>query len=247
MRLHSITRVRGDGTRAHSLTSLRRHVAQSVILIAAAATLAGCATGDSGTDATSGPATPLASDRPKEVPVEAPSTSPTAAGSGAADVGSSPSPGGDGDGQPNASGGEEDAPQGGLSERSENLARDLFDLANAARSDDGVDGFEWSDCAAQQAVDRASSALGKAELEHEELTFDCEASIVGENLVRGDGPAANLHQLWMGSDGHRENILNDEFSRMGVGCVAHAAGDRTEKAATATDISGWVCSQMFYG
>ncbi|WP_159450133.1 CAP domain-containing protein [Demequina sp. NBRC 110056] len=143
--------------------------------------------------------------------------------------------------------GEVNGLNGSLSKRAEQLAQQLFDLANEARADADADELEWADCAADQAEKRATHARGLDELKHQKLTFDCTAQLVGENLVRGDAPASNLHQLWMDSKGHKENILNEDFDRLGIGCVAHAVGDRTSKAESAEDIGGWVCSQMFYG
>jgi len=134
-----------------------------------------------------------------------------------------------------------------LDERAEAIARDLFDLANTARHKDGEDELDWSKCAAEQAVERAETALGRDELEHEKLEFDCTAQLVGENLVRGDGPAEALHELWMDSKTHRENILRDDYDEAGIGCVAYGVGERTTAAKNAGDIGGWVCSQMFYG
>jgi uncharacterized protein YkwD len=39
----------------------------------------------------------------------------------------------------------------------------------------------------------------------------------GENIAQGQQSPAEVHEAWMGSDGHRENILNCGFSTVGVG------------------------------
>lgn len=134
-----------------------------------------------------------------------------------------------------------------IAEQAEAIEQELFDHTNAARDEAGEDALEWSDCAAEQATDRAVTARAKDELEHESLDFECDGTLVGENLVRGDGPAGALHELWMDSETHRDNIEHDDFSRVGIACVAHGAGDRTAAAENKNDIGGWVCSQMFYG
>ncbi|MFV0634933.1 CAP domain-containing protein [Demequina sp.] len=234
---------------------------------AAAALLAGCAAQNSAagthTDATSGgldaaderqqpqpdiPALQL-SESPSEDPADGAADG-SADGAADARIGASSEPDADtAEDQTDAGEGrkvKKDAAKS-LDQRADALARQLFDLANQARDDDGDNELEWADCAERQAIDRAKVARSKDKLEHEELGFSCTATIVGENLVRGDGPAENLHQLWMDSEGHRENILRDEFTELGVGCVAHAVGDRTAPADDADDIGGWVCSQMFYG
>ncbi|MFJ8695986.1 CAP domain-containing protein [Streptomyces roseolilacinus] len=44
----------------------------------------------------------------------------------------------------------------------------------------------------------------------------------GENIARGQADAAAVMESWMNSDGHRANILNCDFTRLGVG--VHIAG-----------------------
>ncbi|HHH28618.1 MAG TPA: hypothetical protein ENK57_09770 [Polyangiaceae bacterium] len=41
----------------------------------------------------------------------------------------------------------------------------------------------------------------------------------GENIAQGQRSAASVHSSWMGSSGHRANILNPSFNRIGVGLV----------------------------
>lgn len=42
----------------------------------------------------------------------------------------------------------------------------------------------------------------------------------GENIARGQRTPADVHDAWMNSDGHRRNILNASFGRIGIGYVA---------------------------
>jgi uncharacterized protein YkwD len=42
---------------------------------------------------------------------------------------------------------------------------------------------------------------------------------VGENVAMGQKTPEHVHEGWMGSELHRANILNDMFSRLGVGYV----------------------------
>jgi uncharacterized protein YkwD len=39
----------------------------------------------------------------------------------------------------------------------------------------------------------------------------------GENIAAGEASAAEVIGAWMASAGHRANILNPEYSRIGVG------------------------------
>ncbi|GAA1006250.1 hypothetical protein Aple_077690 [Acrocarpospora pleiomorpha] len=45
-------------------------------------------------------------------------------------------------------------------------------------------------------------------------------SAIGENIAKGQQTAASVVQGWMGSQGHRENILNCSYTQIGVGHVA---------------------------
>lgn len=46
-----------------------------------------------------------------------------------------------------------------------------------------------------------------------------ESDAYGENAARGQQTPADVMQSWMGSEAHRQNILNPDFTRIGVGCV----------------------------
>jgi len=43
---------------------------------------------------------------------------------------------------------------------------------------------------------------------------------VGENIAWGQETAAEVHQSWMSSPGHRQNILSGAYGRIGVGYAA---------------------------
>jgi uncharacterized protein YkwD len=46
----------------------------------------------------------------------------------------------------------------------------------------------------------------------------------GENVAAGYGSAASVVTGWMGSTGHRENILNGAFTQIGVGYALGSDG-----------------------
>src|SRR3954470_4103246 len=61
---------------------------------------------------------------------------------------------------------------------------------------------------------------------------------VGENLAWGQGnlaTARNIAVAWMNSPGHRHNILEPEFTEVGVGIVPGTPGDPTWGATYTTD------------
>ncbi len=102
------------------------------------------------------------------------------------------------------------------------VAADLESLTNAARTDQGLPPYEHSDCAASAATDRAAALVGKDELTHADLTavmLGCQVSVAGENLSRSAKPASDVVEAWLGSSGHRSNILDEQYTGMGVGCV----------------------------
>ena len=49
---------------------------------------------------------------------------------------------------------------------------------------------------------------------------------IAENIASGQDSAAEVHQDWMRSPGHRENILNYRYDHLGVG-IAKARGGKT--------------------
>lgn len=46
---------------------------------------------------------------------------------------------------------------------------------------------------------------------------DVEFRAAGENIAQGQTTAETVHTGWMNSAGHRKNILNKQFTRLGVG------------------------------
>ena len=49
--------------------------------------------------------------------------------------------------------------------------------------------------------------------------FDPSASYIGENIAKGQRDAEDVMTAWMDSEGHRENILDGKYKRIGVACV----------------------------
>jgi uncharacterized protein YkwD len=111
-------------------------------------------------------------------------------------------------------------------EKPEDKARKLFHLAREENPK-----LTWDDCLASKAVQRAQSLQAKGVIEHKDPTtgknpaFDMvkacaqRAAYAGENLSRtmGSGSRA-IHQEFMDSSTHRQNIQNGKYSKMGVGC-----------------------------
>ena len=49
-------------------------------------------------------------------------------------------------------------------------------------------------------------------------------SYAGENIAMGQVTAEEVVQAWMNSKGHRENILNPDYTKIGVGCADNVQG-----------------------
>jgi uncharacterized protein YkwD len=66
---------------------------------------------------------------------------------------------------------------------------------------------------------------------------------LGENLGWGSGPRSTpqvMVRMWMASDGHRDNILNDRFRHIGIGVATGApANIGGQRAATYTTDFGY--------
>lgn len=88
------------------------------------------------------------------------------------------------------------------------FARDLFDLTNDERADAGLTELGWSDCVAAAAAPRAAVAASEQQLEHEVLVATCRhGAMAGENLSRNDYTPREVVDAWMGSPGHKANLL----------------------------------------
>ncbi|MBD0024613.1 CAP domain-containing protein [Gordonia pseudamarae] len=97
---------------------------------------------------------------------------------------------------------------------------ELIALVNVAR---GADGLGWVRAHAGLAGFARSHAERLADelnLYHQDLTPVLESTDLNwaaENIACGQPDAATAHLAWWNSPGHRVNIMNPEFDRIGVG------------------------------
>ncbi|MTD57640.1 CAP domain-containing protein, partial [Amycolatopsis pithecellobii] len=106
------------------------------------------------------------------------------------------------------------------------VAQQILALVNEQRATAG--------CGALTADDRLDSAAQKfsedmanrdyfAHTTPEGVTFDQRITAAGypspaaENIAKGSTTAAQTMTMWMNSDGHRRNILNCAYKKLGVG------------------------------
>ncbi|QBQ07188.1 serine protease [Sporosarcina pasteurii] len=103
----------------------------------------------------------------------------------------------------------------------------LFDLTNAARVRHGLPALKWEENAAQTALLHSIDMAEHNYFSHENLEglspFDRMRSdgitfrAAGENLAYGQSSSIFAHEGLMNSKGHRENILQDIYSHLGIG------------------------------
>jgi uncharacterized protein YkwD len=105
------------------------------------------------------------------------------------------------------------------------MARDIFDRVNAERAERGLEPVSWNEELAAVARQWSEDMSGTGRFEHQDtgelLRSDALSGFVavGENIFRATGPVSSgvVHTGWMRSDGHRANVVNPGWNRLGVG------------------------------
>jgi uncharacterized protein YkwD len=111
----------------------------------------------------------------------------------------------------------DDAPAAGLSD----IEQEIFDTLNATRADAGLDELALSQDIATGARDYSCEMAETGVFEHADLA---EAGVNGENIAFGQRSAAEVHQGWMDSPGHRDNRMNERWTQYGVGVCENDDG-----------------------
>ena len=112
-------------------------------------------------------------------------------------------------------------------------AREVFELLNRARVSAGVDPLAWSDGLADVAGHHGFEMYQEGYFSHMSPTTGTVADrmvaagipylIVGENLALSPTPES-VHDGLMASPGHRQNMLDDRFTRVGISAVEGPLG-----------------------
>ncbi|KGH46197.1 MULTISPECIES: CAP domain-containing protein [Modestobacter] len=114
----------------------------------------------------------------------------------------------------------------------EQIARAVFDRVNAEREARGLEPVAWNDALATVARDWSAEMADTGEFVHQDIREVLQGDelagfeSVGENIFSATGPvpAGTIHAGWMRSDGHRANVLNPGWDRLGVGVFCAADG-----------------------
>lgn len=116
-------------------------------------------------------------------------------------------------------------------------ADELTALTNEIRADEGLDPLAKSECAQEAAAERAEALVGEEKLEHAPLApvieYCAPLTTAAENLVNSTAEPAEVVEAWLGSPGHRANIVDPGLTELGIGCVPDGAK--------------LLCSQVFLG
>jgi len=130
----------------------------------------------------------------------------------------------------------------------DDYAQQVFDDTNAARTGQGLPELAWDACAQGVAAERIAMILPTGRIEHPPLVAGCgDANTAGENLGHSIYTPSELVDAWMNSAGHRANIVDPNFSVLGVACVASALDDSSRAALRGEAVGGMLCSEIFEG
>ncbi|MDM7830188.1 CAP domain-containing protein [Cellulomonas edaphi] len=116
------------------------------------------------------------------------------------------------------------------------LVDEIVTLTNAERVRAGLPRLAVSSCATKQAASRTAVLVAQDRFEHDPLgpvVEACGTGTVGENLALGYTSAKATVAGWMGSPGHKANILGTQYTKIGVGCTQGPRGP--------------LCAQVFLG
>jgi uncharacterized protein YkwD len=105
--------------------------------------------------------------------------------------------------------------------------REVLDLTNQARSSQGCRPLKLSDSLVEAAGSHASDMVRRHYMDHTNpdgqdpgdrmARAGWQGSGWGENIAAGYSSAQKVFTAWMNSDGHRANILNCKFTKIGIG------------------------------
>lgn len=101
------------------------------------------------------------------------------------------------------------------------VEQEIFDTLNATRADAGLSALTLSADIAAGARDYSCTMAETGVFEHADIRA---AGVNGENIAAGQQSAAQVHQGWMESPGHRDNRMSDRWTEYGVGVCEDDGG-----------------------
>lgn len=106
-----------------------------------------------------------------------------------------------------------------------NIIEQVYNLVNEERAKEDIAPFELSEELSKAADERAKELIKSfSHIRPNGLIcfsilseYDIDWSYVGENIAYGAKTAEYVVDLWINSEGHKKNILNSSFNRIGIG------------------------------
>ncbi len=116
---------------------------------------------------------------------------------------------------------------GGGTSTSDRYEADVVSGTNAERTKRGLRPLSTQACVDRYAEQQAARMASERRMYHQDLgpiLGACNLRTVGENVAYGYPSGAAVMAGWMGSTGHRNNILNSGYRLLGVGAAQSADG-----------------------
>ena len=121
---------------------------------------------------------------------------------------------------------DETEPGGNIEDSTGEMQKQVFEIVNRERNANGLSSLRYATEAQAAADTRAKEIVTLFEHSRpdgrscftalEEIGISFMAA--GENIAKGQPSAESVMNSWMNSAGHRENILNSNYSAIAVGC-----------------------------
>jgi uncharacterized protein YkwD len=101
-----------------------------------------------------------------------------------------------------------------------------LELVNQARAGNGARPVALEAALQRKAQGWADHMSSTGKLVHSDLRAGLPSGwcSAGENIAYASGDADQIHQMWMNSSGHRANILNAQFTHIGIGATRDSQG-----------------------
>ncbi|MEI7025472.1 CAP domain-containing protein [Paenibacillus sp. y28] len=116
--------------------------------------------------------------------------------------------------------------QGTVNDSSSAYASQVVDLVNQERAKAGLNALTSDSALAKMALDKAKDMYNNNYFDHNSptygspfdmmRTYGISYSYAGENIAKGQRTPQDVMTAWMNSSGHRANILNANFTKIGV-------------------------------
>ncbi len=108
----------------------------------------------------------------------------------------------------------------------ESYAKKVCEIVNQEREAAGQPSLEWDETLAACASKRAEELVEQFSHSRPDRTscftiyqdYNVSYRAAGENIAKGQTSPEHVMNSWMNSSGHKDNILNKNYGKIGVGC-----------------------------